>query len=83
MNALVLANFSIAFLIFAAVVGIPLWLTFKRPDRAPQVSAARLHAVPARMVPARPAQARTVPTRLVPAGSVRGRAAARRDHVAA
>lgn len=48
MNALVLANFPIAFLIFAAVVAIPLWLTFKRPDRAPKVAAARLHAVPAR-----------------------------------
>jgi hypothetical protein len=98
MNALVLANFPIAFLIFAAMVGIPLWLTFKRPDRAPQVPAARLHAVPARMapagsvrarmVPARPVQARTVPAhlvpaRLVPAGSVPGHSAARRDHVAA
>ena len=35
MSALVLANFPIAALIFAAMVGIPLWLTFKRPDRAP------------------------------------------------
>ena len=35
MSALVLANFPIAALIFAAIVGIPLWLTFKRPDRAP------------------------------------------------
>jgi hypothetical protein len=34
-TTLVLANFPIAFLIFAAIVGIPLWLTFKRPDRAP------------------------------------------------
>ena len=83
MSALVLANFPIAFLIFAAVVGIPLWLTFKRPDRAPQAPAARLHAVPARLVPARPAQARTVPARLVPAASVRGHDAAHRDHVAA
>ena len=40
MNALVLANFPIAALIFAAIVGIPLWLTFKRPDRAPQAPAA-------------------------------------------
>ncbi len=36
MNALVLANFPLAALIFAAIVGIPLWLTFKRPDRAPR-----------------------------------------------
>jgi len=35
-NALVLANFPLAFLIFAAVVGIPLWLSFKRPDQAPE-----------------------------------------------
>ena len=35
MTALVLASFPIAFLIFAAMVGIPLWLTFKRPDKAP------------------------------------------------
>ena len=40
MSALVLANFPIAALIFAAMVGIPLWLTFRRPDRAPQFSAA-------------------------------------------
>ena len=40
MTALVLANFPIAALIFAAMVGIPLWLTFKRPDNAPQFSAA-------------------------------------------
>ena len=93
MSALVLANFPMAFLIFAAVVGIPLWLTFKRPERAPQASAARLHAVPvrmapagpvpARMIPARPVQARTVPARLVPAGSVHGHAAAQHDHAAA
>ena len=40
MTALVLANFPLAALIFAAIVGIPLWLTFRRPDRAPQFSAA-------------------------------------------
>ncbi|HEX9355716.1 MAG TPA: hypothetical protein VF933_18090, partial [Streptosporangiaceae bacterium] len=40
MNALVLANFPLAALIFAAIVGIPLWLTFQRPDRGPQVPAA-------------------------------------------
>ena len=40
MSPLVLASFPIAALIFAAMVGIPLWLTFKRPDRAPQFSAA-------------------------------------------
>ncbi|MGH3124622.1 MAG: hypothetical protein ACRDND_26880, partial [Streptosporangiaceae bacterium] len=60
MNALVLANFPIAALIFAAVVGIPLWLTFKRPDRAPRYSqAATSPAISAQAVaaPARPAAA--------------------------
>jgi hypothetical protein len=38
MSALVLANFPIAALIFAAVAGLPLWLVFKRPDRAPRYS---------------------------------------------
>jgi hypothetical protein len=37
-SALVLANFPIAFLIFAAMVGIPLWLIFKHPDKAPDYS---------------------------------------------
>lgn len=59
MNALVLANFPIAALIFAAMVGIPLWLTFKRPDKAPQYSAATssTQTVPAYR-PADPAAAR-------------------------
>ena len=49
MSTLVLANFPIAFLIFAAIVGIPLWMTFKRPDKAPQYGqgAVRVEATPA------------------------------------
>jgi hypothetical protein len=43
MNALVLANFPIALLIFAAVVGIPLWMTFKHPSTAPDYSEARAY----------------------------------------
>ena len=43
MSTLVLANFPIAFLIFAAMVGIPLWLTFKRPDRATTQRTVRNH----------------------------------------
>jgi len=39
-TALVLATFPIAFLIFAAIAGIPLWLTFKRPDQAPRYALA-------------------------------------------
>ena len=57
MTALVLANFPIAFLIFAAIVGIPLWLTFKRPDKAPAYSHATAGA---KTVPAyHPASAAT------------------------
>ena len=51
MTALVLANFPIAFLIFAATVGIPLWLALKRPDKAPAygrtTSGASARTVPA------------------------------------
>jgi hypothetical protein len=48
-STLVLANFPIAFLIFAAIVGIPLWMTFKRPDKAPEYgqAAIRVEAMPA------------------------------------
>ena len=44
MTALVLANFPIAFLIFAAMVGVPLWLIFKRPDKAPDYHHATVSA---------------------------------------
>ena len=48
MSTLVLANFPIAFLIFAAIVGIPMWMTFKRPDKAPEYGqAVRAEATPA------------------------------------
>jgi hypothetical protein len=68
MNALVLANFPIAFLIFAAIVGIPLWLTFKRPDRAPRYGGTPADATAA--VPAHAAAgtaSRTAPPRVSPA----------------
>ena len=63
MTALVLASFPIAALIFAAMVGIPLWLTFKRPDRAPQFSAAASssQSVPAYRPAAPAAAAATLP----------------------
>jgi hypothetical protein len=61
MNALVLANFPVAALIFAAIVGIPLWLTFKHPDRALRDTGARAYsgaaAVPVQAAPARARQA--------------------------
>ena len=97
MNALVLANFPVAVLIFAAIVGIPLWLTFKRPDRAPQVSApsqyaARQASATPRVPPAglslarQHAAARTaVPGRQHTAAArpARVHTAARHDHAAA
>ncbi|HUY44584.1 MAG TPA: hypothetical protein VMV92_02485 [Streptosporangiaceae bacterium] len=43
MNALVLANFVIGFLIVAAIVGVPLWMTFKRKHSHPDYSEAREH----------------------------------------
>jgi hypothetical protein len=89
MNAVVLANFPIAFLILAAIVGIPMWLTFRHPDRSPQVPAAHVPAagMTAGRLPAAPRvsaarqhmAARTaVPGRqhAVTAGTVRGHAAA-------
>ena len=75
MNALVLANFPIAFLIFAAIVGIPLWLTFKRPDRAPRYGGTPADATAA--VPAHAAAgtaSRTAPPRV---STARQHAAAR------
>jgi hypothetical protein len=90
MSALVLANFPIAFLIFAAIVGIPLWLTFKRPDRAPRYSEARANGattVPAVAASTRPAVTARVSLARQHAAArtaVPGRqhAAAARDHAA-
>jgi len=42
-NALVLANFPLAILVMLAIVGIPLWMTFKRPETAPDYSEARAY----------------------------------------
>jgi hypothetical protein len=42
-NALVLANFPLAILVMAAIVGIPLWMTFKRPEHAPDHAGARAY----------------------------------------
>ena len=43
MNALVLANFPLAILVVLAIVGIPLWMTFKRPESAPDYAGARAY----------------------------------------
>ncbi len=77
MNAMVLANFPIAFLVFAAIVGIPLWLTFKRPDRAPRYDQARAYAATA--VPAVPARAVATPARRAAAPRI----SVARQHMAA
>ncbi len=93
MNALVLANFPIAALLFAAIVGIPLWLTLKRPDRAPRyrqaattepatIASARPAAAPRLSMARQHAAARTaVPGRQHAAmtQAARGHAAAQRD----
>ncbi len=72
MNALILANFPIAALIFLAMVGIPLWLTFKRPETAPDYTEARAYlagAAPAAPVAA--AVASNPPVGLASAGRLR------------
>ncbi len=43
MTGIVIANFPIIALIVAAMVGIPLWITFKHPDRQPDYSEASAH----------------------------------------
>lgn len=43
MTPLVWANFPPAALIFLAIAGIPLWMTFKRRDKHPDYSEARDH----------------------------------------
>ncbi len=43
MTGAVLANFPIIALIVAAWVGVPLWLTFKRPHKHPDYAEARAY----------------------------------------
>ncbi len=43
MTGIVIANFPIIALIVAAMVGIPLWITFKYPPRQPDYAEARAH----------------------------------------
>lgn len=43
MTGAVIANFPIIALIVAAWVGVPLWLTFKRPHRQPDYAEARAY----------------------------------------
>ncbi|HWG65145.1 MAG TPA: hypothetical protein VG253_25965 [Streptosporangiaceae bacterium] len=40
MTGLVWLNFPLAALIFAGIVGVPLWLTFRRPETGPDHSQA-------------------------------------------
>ena len=43
MTGIVIANFPIIALIVAAMVGVPLWITFKHPHGQPDYSEARAH----------------------------------------
>jgi hypothetical protein len=46
------ANIILSALIFAAIVGIPLWMVIKRPDTGQEVAetAARVEAIPLHVV---------------------------------
>ena len=43
MTGIVIANFPIIALIVAAMIGIPLWITFRHPQTQPDYSEARAH----------------------------------------
>jgi hypothetical protein len=42
-TSLVWLNVPLVVLVFLAIVGIPMWLTFKRPERQPDYAEARAH----------------------------------------
>jgi hypothetical protein len=43
MTSLVWLNIPLAVLVILAIVGIPMWLTFKRPEQGPDYADARAH----------------------------------------
>ena len=43
MTSLVWLNVPLVVLVFLAIVAIPMWLTFKRPERQPEYAEARAH----------------------------------------
>jgi hypothetical protein len=43
MTSLVWLNIPLAVLVILAIVGIPTWLTFKRPEKGPDYADARAH----------------------------------------
>ena len=43
MTSLVWLNVPLAVLVVLAIVGIPMWLTFKRPEKGPDYADARAH----------------------------------------
>ena len=43
MTGIVISNFPIIAVILAAMIGIPLWITFRHPDRHPDYSEARAY----------------------------------------
>lgn len=80
MTPLVWANFPLMFLFALAIVGIPMWMIFKRPDRAPDHSQAH-HYLRAKaeqeqcaeVGAAAPAQVAVMATAAAPAAPRRGR----------
>lgn len=86
MNGLVLANIPLAILVILAIVGIPLWMTFKRPETGPNYSQARAHfgakaaLTRAEVAIGSPTRAGRTPARLRPSSS---RPASARQHAAA
>jgi hypothetical protein len=83
MNGLVLANIPLAILVILAIVGIPLWMAFKRPETGPDYSQARAHfgakaaLARAEATTGSPARAGRTPARLSPSRPARQHAAAR------
>ena len=43
MTSLVWLNIPLAVLVILAIVGLPMWLTFKRPEKRPDYADARAH----------------------------------------
>jgi hypothetical protein len=43
MTSLVWLNIPLAVLVIVAIVGIPMWLTFRRPEKGPDYADARAH----------------------------------------
>jgi hypothetical protein len=93
MTPLVLASLALAAVFFGAWYGIPMWMTFKRPDGRPDFSEARAYLqakaalAEGESVPARPATPMTATRRhitatrgIAPGRQHAGAGQARRSH---